>query len=166
MHMKKFRENGAKGALLDEYEKAILELQKAIEDVTPDELVIIVDHETKNQNCKSIQSILTHVIRAGHNYARAVRRSLGEQIDFADLEKLNSIQEYQRELGNMFKYNEKLFDDYPDVVLEEIDNQKKILVTWGQLYDIEQLFEHAIVHVLRHRRQIERFLIKLRSKAS
>jgi len=27
---------------------------------------------------------------------------------------------------------------------------------WGQRYDLEQLLEHAIVHVLRHRRQIER----------
>jgi hypothetical protein len=31
---------------------------------------------------------------------------------------------------------------------------------WGQVYDFEQFMEHAIVHVLRHRRQIERFLIK------
>ncbi len=91
MHMKKFRNNGTKGALLDEYEKAIVELQKVIENVTSDELVAVVDHETTNQNCKSIQSIGTHVIRAGHNYARAVRKSLGERIEFADLEKLNSI---------------------------------------------------------------------------
>ena len=31
---------------------------------------------------------------------------------------------------------------------------------WGQVYDFEQLFEHAIVHVSRHRRQIERFLAR------
>ena len=29
---------------------------------------------------------------------------------------------------------------------------------WG-LYDIEMMFEHAIVHILRHRRQIEKFLL-------
>lgn len=28
--------------------------------------------------------------------------------------------------------------------------------TWGQQYDLEQLLEHAIVHVLRHNRQVER----------
>ena len=61
----------------------------------------------------------------------------------------------------MFQYNEKLFEDYPDLKIEESDPQKKIKVRWGQYYDVEQLFEHAIVHVLRHRRQIERFLIKL-----
>ena len=34
----------------------------------------------------------------------------------------------------------------------------KMQVRWGPTYDFEQLFEHAIVHVLRHRRQIDRFL--------
>ena len=43
--------------------------------------------------------------------------------------------------------------------LEEPANDKKMLVSWGQLYDIEQLMEHAIVHILRHRRQVERFML-------
>jgi hypothetical protein len=34
---------------------------------------------------------------------------------------------------------------------------------WGVDYNIDQLFEHAIVHVLRHRRQIEKFLLKFRA---
>jgi uncharacterized damage-inducible protein DinB len=29
---------------------------------------------------------------------------------------------------------------------------------WGVVYDLEQMLEHAIVHVLRHRRQIEKFI--------
>ena len=29
---------------------------------------------------------------------------------------------------------------------------------WGQTFDVEQLLEHAVMHVHRHRRQIERFL--------
>ncbi len=28
---------------------------------------------------------------------------------------------------------------------------------WKQPYDIEQMLEHAIVHILRHRRQLERW---------
>jgi hypothetical protein len=30
--------------------------------------------------------------------------------------------------------------------------------TWGTRYDVEQLLEHAVVHILRHRRQIEKFI--------
>ena len=41
---------------------------------------------------------------------------------------------------------------------EEEASSLQIRSGWGPLYDFEQLFEHAIVHVLRHRRQIERFL--------
>jgi hypothetical protein len=29
---------------------------------------------------------------------------------------------------------------------------------WGTVYDLEGLLEHAIVHLLRHRRQIEKFI--------
>jgi len=35
---------------------------------------------------------------------------------------------------------------------------------WGQSYDLEQLLEHAIVQVLRHRRQIERLLVQYRGR--
>ena len=61
----------------------------------------------------------------------------------------------------MFNYAVQLFEDYPGLAVEELDNQQKIMVRWGQLYDVEQLMEHAIVHVLRHRRQVERFLGKM-----
>ena len=61
----------------------------------------------------------------------------------------------------MFKYTENVFNNYPDIKLEENDASKKMLVSWGQQYNVEQLMEHAIVHILRHRRQIERFLINI-----
>jgi len=51
----------------------------------------------------------------------------------------------------MFTFNEALFTDYPNLTLCENDSAKKIKVRWGQEYDIEQLFEHAIVHILRHK---------------
>jgi hypothetical protein len=37
----------------------------------------------------------------------------------------------------------------------------KMPVRWGPTYDLEQLLEHAIVHILRHRRQVERFLERM-----
>lgn len=160
--MKEYRDHGAIGALLDEYEKALLEFIETINKVQPEELITIVDPETNDANCKSIQTILTHVVSAGYHYVIEIRKFLGEQIDYREGIPLNSIEEYKIALHEMFNFNEKLFDDYPDLELEEMDNKKKVLVRWGQLYNVEQLFEHAIVHILRHRRQIERVLIKLR----
>ncbi|WP_299437597.1 DinB family protein [uncultured Aquimarina sp.] len=159
--MKKFRNNGAVGALLDEYEKTILELKETITSVTNQQLTIIIDHKTRDPDCRSIQTILSHVIRAGYGYAIQVRKSLGEEIDYIDAKLLNSVEEYKKALNAMFTYNEQLFEEYSDLKIEEYDNEKKMLTRWGQLYDIEQLMEHAIVHVLRHRRQIERFLIEM-----
>ena len=157
-----YRNNGAIGAILDEYEKAIFELEKVIVDLSDDDLITIIDNETKDADCKSIQTILTHIVRAGYCYIIEIRKSLNEQIDFVERKTLDTVEQYKTELRNMFKYNEQFFKDYPNITLEEHDSEKKILVKWGQQYDVEQLFEHAIVHVLRHRRQIERFLIILK----
>ncbi|WP_205728684.1 hypothetical protein [Flavobacterium sp. GT3P67] len=74
-------------------------------------------------------------------------------------EKVNrsSIVDYINDLDNVLKFTQQTFAIIEDDALEERDASKKIRTTWGQLYDIEQLMEHAIVHILRHRRQIEKF---------
>ena len=160
--MNTFRDNGAVGALLDEYEKAVREMQQVIGLVTDEELKIIVDKDTNDADCRSIQSIVTHVVRSGYCYVIEIRSSLGEELEYPEGEILDSVSAYQEALHRMFEYNERLFADYPDLTIEENDPWKKIKVRWGQSYDVEQLFEHAIVHVLRHRRQIERFLNELK----
>lgn len=157
-----YRDNGAIGALLDEYEKAINELNKVTLDVTEEELVHLVDLKTTDEDCRSIQSILSHVVESGYNYAVIIRKWLGEEIEYKRKKKLNTIEDYQNALDQMFIFNEELFRDYPKIQLEEFDPSAKIRVRWGQRYDVDQLLEHAIVHILRHRRQIERFKIRLR----
>ena len=160
--VKSFRENGAIGTLLDEYEKAILELQRIIQDISFEELTIIADELTKDPDCRSIQTVLSHVITSGYGYAIIIRKISGENIDYKDDLIFNSVAEYQEELLKMFNFNAQLFEDYPNIKLEEYKNEYKILVRWGQRYDVDQLMEHAIVHVLRHRRQIEKFIKKIR----
>lgn len=160
--MGNYRNNGAIGAILDEYEKALTELEHLIIDLRSEDLTSNVDNKTEDSDCKSIQTILTHVIRAGYNYVIEIRKSFGEKIDFLEHRTFKTTKEYSLELKKMFEYNEKLFNDYPNLNIEEYNSKRKILVKWGQRYDIEQLYEHAIVHILRHRRQIEIFIIKLR----
>ncbi len=158
-----YRNNGAVGALLDEYERALTDLKRVLSTITGHELVTIVDAETKDEDCRSIQTILAHVVRAGYGYAIEVRNKQGETLERPDRAYLKSAEAFADALDKMFAFNVLLFDDYPNLTIEELDNDKKILVAWGQTFDIDQLFEHAIVHILRHRRQIERFLLKLRA---
>jgi uncharacterized damage-inducible protein DinB len=77
---------------------------------------------------------------------------------------LDEPEDYNYALSDMMNYTIQLIDDYPKMNLEESDNIKKLTTRWGQMYNIEQLLEHAIVHVLRHRRQIERFLLQMNNK--
>jgi hypothetical protein len=156
-----YRDNGAIGALLDEYERSISELREVIKDLSCNDLMVIVDNVTEDLDCRSVQTILSHVVRAGYNYVIEIRNWKGENLEFRDTESFGSIADYDKALSEMFQFNLSLFSDYPALKIEEHFSDKKINVRWGQKYDVEQLLEHAIVHVLRHRRQIERFMLKL-----
>ncbi|MFN0212702.1 MAG: DinB family protein [Saprospiraceae bacterium] len=160
--IQKYRNNGAVGALLDEYERAMADLKNLVASIEPQELVAIVDDQTKDPDCRSIQSVLTHVVRSGFGYATYIRNKHGEALDFRARKTRKSTVEYVTDLEAVFDFTEQSFALHPEIVLEAYEPEQKMRVRWGQLYDVEQLMEHAIVHILRHRRQIERFLLKLR----
>lgn len=142
-------------------QRTVSELKDVIRTIKATDLTTIMDRHTKDENCRSIQTILAHVVSTGHNYIVEIRRKMGEDLKYYDKELLETPNKYRLALNSMFNYAVQLFEDYPGLAVEELDNQQKIMVRWGQLYDVEQLIEHAIVHVLRHRRQVERFLGKM-----
>lgn len=159
--MKEYRDNQAISAILDEYERAVEELQREISGLPESWLTYVVDPYTQDDCCRSIQSVLSHVISAGYNYAVEIYNFLGHMETFRRPVMLPSFASYSQALTEMFKFNEGLFERYPAIKLEEHDNSKKITVRWNQQYDVEQMMEHAIVHVLRHRRQVERFKLQM-----
>jgi hypothetical protein len=150
-------------ALLNEYEKAIVELQKVIKNISSDNLVQVLDVHTKNPDCISIQTILTHVVAAGYSYCVYIQNSRNIEAKRPERVPKTSALKYSKQLDDVLAYTYKTFLTIDDEEIEIIDNAKKISTFWGQLYDIEQLMEHSIVHVLRHRRQIEKFKIQLSS---
>lgn len=149
---------GALGALLDEYEKAQRELMEVVQGISPPVLLQVIDPETDDPDCRSIQTILAHVVRSGFCYAAAIRQKQGEDAEFPARVFRTDAGEFVEDLKKMFRYTEQVFADYPNLPLESNEPADKILTHWGQVYDVEQWLEHAILHVLRHRRQIERFL--------
>ena len=153
---KKYR-TGAIGALLDEYERAIAELKKVIEVIPDHALIMVLDPKTTDENCKSIQTILTHVVYAGYGYATYIQNVKGHNRARPDKTFHLTIQKYLRDLDAIFSITENIFGEFKDEELEQPDDSLKIKTHWGISYDIEQLTEHAIVHILRHRRQIEKF---------
>jgi len=159
MIVKEFRNNGAVGALLDEYEKAVIELKSILSDISSTELNAKVKSKIDDPNFKSIQSILSHVIRAGNWYNIEIRKSLGENLENPELHSYDKINDYQEKLTQMFESTEIIFNEYKNVDLYQ---ERKF--RWQHIFNIDNLLEHAIVHVLRHRRQIERFLLELKSQ--
>ena len=64
---------GAVGALMDEYERAIFELKSIVQNISKEVFTRIADSETDNENCRSIQTIISHVISSGYDYANIIR---------------------------------------------------------------------------------------------
>ncbi|MGE5365317.1 MAG: DinB family protein [Bacteroidota bacterium] len=148
-------------ALLDEYRRAIDDLIQVISPVTTQQLTAIADAETEDPDCRSIQTVLTHVVNSGYGYTITIENHSGASKPYTERTTLENAGQYIEKLNLMFEYCRTFFMENPDLEIEETDCEKKITVRWGQQYDIEQLMEHSIVHILRHRRQIESFIRKL-----
>jgi len=141
---------------MDEYERATAELTKILESVSDEEYARVRDTETKDEDCRSIQTIMTHVVGAGYGYAGMMRDAWGvaraphERVPIARADtpaQLRAVLDYMiATLENKWELSEAEM------------NAMQMRARWGVVYDFEQIFEHAIVHISRHRRQIERFL--------
>ena len=142
--------------MLDIYEQAISDLKSAIEEIPDQDITVIIDPLTPDENCRTLQGILSHVVHAGYGYATSIHNLNGYNFRRPDKTIRVTIQEYLDDLSGVFAYTEKVFKDIGDNQLEEPEDSLKIKTGWGQSYDIEQMMEHAIVHILRHKRQIEK----------
>ncbi len=156
MNMKKQFRKGAIGALMDEYERVSIELKTLVEQISESEFEMPIDPDTKDDDCRSVQTIISHIINSGYGYANYIR-------DWYSISKnspsrnLYSKIEFNKEIDKMMSYTSETFEGKWEISDEEIMNVK-IKSRWGPQYDTEQLMEHAIVHILRHRRQIEKFI--------
>ncbi len=155
--MNNFRENGAIGALLDEYERALNELADSLNRISDTQLKEIVD--PTNEDCASIQTILSHVIKAGDWYLIEIKRALGESVDQPVKIQFQTVEAYTNHFPILIKNLEKLFNKYPDIDLYSPRNFR-----WKHISNIDLLLEHAIVHILRHRRQIERYFLTITTR--
>ncbi|HMS65317.1 MAG TPA: DinB family protein [Ignavibacteria bacterium] len=154
---------GVINALLDEYQVVISDLKNNIADIKDSDLEKIIDQKTLNKDCVSIQSLLTHIIHCGSFYITMIDIHRGNTGSIWPVrKKLNSVSEYNFALDEMMNHTNKFFENIPQSEMSQYDPSKKILTFWGQLYDIEQLMEHAIVHISRHRRQIQKFKSELK----
>jgi len=150
-------DQGAINALMDEYAKALDELYAEIKDLSPEQLTKVVDHETEDEDCRSIRTILHHVLQSGYAYVVEIDKYGGGSSKRQERPVSESSGEYITALKEMHQSNAAFFEKRQDIPLYEKDNAKKLVTRWGQSYDVDQLLEHAVMHIHRHRRQIVNF---------
>ena len=80
--MPKIYREGALGALMDEYERAAKDLQKLLRTIDSTTYLLILDTKTKDKDCRSIENIMNHVVRAGYSYSNYIRKQFGEEVSF------------------------------------------------------------------------------------
>lgn len=155
--MPKIYRSGAIGALLDEYQRALEDLSKVIESIPDSLLPVVLDPQTQDETCRSFQTILSHVVHSGYGYATRIHNLKGFPMARPEKTFHRAVKDYITDLSTLFSFTENVLLELNENELEQLDNTLKIKTEWGQLYDVEQMMEHAIVHILRHRRQIEKF---------
>lgn len=150
---------GAIGSLMDEYEKALFELKTVLRKVNESDYSRIV--EGQDEHCRSIQVIMNHVVAAGRRYSNYIRDAISMG-SVAVVERQIGQTEIANELDKMFAYTLEVFSSERQITSEEMQSVY-FKSRWEIPYNIEQMLEHAIVHTLRHRRQIEKFLLQFES---
>jgi hypothetical protein len=102
-----------------------------------------------------VQTIVSHVTNSGYGYANYIRDWFSIPKTSPE-RKLLSKDEFLLRFDKMLTYTSETLEgkfEYSDEDIMKV----KMIVRWGPQYDLEQLLEHAVVHILRHRRQIEKF---------
>lgn len=144
-------------ALLDEYARAIRDFDAALRPISAERYHSAC--KLSNKSFPDMRAILKHVISAGHVYADYIAMAIsGNDPGGAGQKRRHDtpVEALESVWG--------AFDAMVDVLapiqnLDEDAMDRFIVKTrWNVDYTLDQMLEHAIVHILRHRRQIERWL--------
>ena len=152
--MTRIYRKGAIGALTDEYEKALNELKELLSQI-PDNAFQKIYNQNVGKDFQSIREIVLHMLNSGYGYANYIRKRFGNKYEVIKLV-IENPQEGISELDKMFIYTVDTFEDKCHLTYKQL--MHTLIKTSWTTYDLESIIEHAIVHILRHRLQIEKYI--------
>ncbi|WP_420553138.1 DinB family protein [Tenacibaculum aiptasiae] len=152
------QKNGMLLALVEEYKRAAKDYIEILKYISDKEFLEIRDYKSKDPDCKSIQTVTFHIVQSGYTYANYIQ-SISNNNWLEYKSSMTTTKVAINEIEKMLEYTKISFHDNWYKSNKEIEKYS-FETRWGVTYDLEQLLEHAIVHVLRHRRQVENFLKK------
>ncbi len=140
-------------SMFDEHFRAIEELGKVVSNLSSERYC--GKTSLSDENFDSIRVIMDHVIGSAHVYADYLSDAVSgvgsePQEHSYTIDSPESAIQSLREAFARMPLALKPAKDFTEEQLAAI----KFSVRWGQEYDVEQMIEHAIVHILRHRRQL------------
>jgi hypothetical protein len=142
---------------MDEYARAAEDFCRVVENFDPGRFV--AERASRDANTVSPHSICVHACGAAHRYAHYIRRAQGvDYVDRYDLEpsRIGSPRDVRGLLAEAIRFTEATVEPLLNATEDEIQ-ALSFTVRWGPRYDPEMILEHAVCHVLRHRRQLERW---------
>lgn len=149
------------GALLDEYQKAIEEYKAVLHTISPQQFAAEANTSTADKHCLSVQSVTNHILLAGYGYLYMIAKQFGD-LPYERKKEVNvaTIESACAELDALLQHSEERLTPKANISYEDIISNV-IETPWGQNYDLDQMLEHAVMHIIRHRRQIEIFKTRL-----
>ena len=148
--------DGFVGAVLDEYARAAEDFCAAVEAFDPQRFEEA--KEGPDEHTRTPLAVCRHVGRAAMHYASDLAKALGNRKPwpFDPNDRLHAPADVRPVLEAALQYTEIEMEPlrtYDDPAIEKLT----FTMSWGTLYNPEILLEHAICHLLRHRRQLERW---------
>jgi hypothetical protein len=149
--------SGPFGALIDECARAAEDFCRVVESF--DRARFDAERPSDNPNTVSARAICLHVIGAAHRYAHYIRKARG--VDFIERYEADPARLHApRDVRALLREGIVLTEETVEPLLTATDQEIQALsftVRWGPRYDPEMILEHAVCHLLRHRRQLERW---------
>ena len=109
-----------------------------------------------DQSYESRERLLGHVLMAMRGYLTRIAEWVGRPAG-----DLDASQDPQEIAGRAQQFAEHVLEGYRRHLAEVTDQELEPQVhrtRWGDLMSVEMLLEHAVVHPMRHRIQLERIL--------
>lgn len=148
--------SGSLRAVLDEYARAIRDYETAVLSLPFERYT--AKTSLSDDEFPSLREIAGHVSGAAHSYAYHINWAL-DKLDGPIPSRKVTADTPEIAVSSLWE----AFDHMVKVLgrIKDWDDGKQAGVRfesrWKQPYDVEQMLEHAIVHILRHRRQVERW---------